>query len=107
MLISLNMTARVDLSETMIEDNLSTVRNDQGLTTLAELMPGEKAVVHCLDMTSTKNHKLIAMGFIPGTWLTVSKYAPLGDPLEVRLRNYTMSMRKSTARRITVRRLPE
>ena len=43
------------------------------------------------------------MGLIPHTEVTVRKVAPLGDPLELYLRGYTMTLRKEDAARIEVR----
>lgn len=46
---------------------------------------------------------LLDMGLIPHTEVTVRKVAPLGDPLELYLRGYTMTLRKEDAARIEVR----
>ena len=55
-------------------------------------MGGERALrCHLLDM-----------GLIPKTAVRVEKVAPLGDPLELRVRGYSLSLRKEDARNITV-----
>ena len=41
--------------------------------------------------------RLIAMGLIPGTVFTVIRMAPLGDPIEIEVRGYALSLRKSEA----------
>lgn len=46
---------------------------------------------------------LLDMGLIPHTEVTVRKVAPLGDPLELYLRGYTITLRKEDAARIEVR----
>ena len=46
---------------------------------------------------------LLDMGLIPHTEVTVRKVAPLGDPMELHLRGYTMTLRKEDAARIEVR----
>lgn len=51
------------------------------------LLPGE---VHY-------RNRLIAMGLIPGTEFTVSRMAPLGDPIEILVRGYALSLRKYEA----------
>jgi ferrous iron transport protein A len=51
------------------------------------LLPGEK----------TYRHKLIAMGLIPGTELTITRIAPLGDPIEILVRGFALSLRKYEA----------
>ncbi|NJL02154.1 MAG: ferrous iron transport protein A [Spirulinaceae cyanobacterium SM2_1_0] len=42
-------------------------------------------------------HKLLAMGLTPGTEFTVTRHAPLGDPTEIEVRGYQLSLRKSEA----------
>jgi len=42
-------------------------------------------------------HRLISMGLIPGTELTVSRIAPLGDPIEIQVRGFALSLRKGEA----------
>lgn len=71
---------------------------------LDEMKPGEAGIVVELDMSLKQNSRLIAMGVVPGTWIVVRKYAPLGDPMEIRLRNYQLSLRRSTASRVLVKR---
>lgn len=51
------------------------------------LAPGEKVY----------RQRLIAMGLIPGTEFTVSRIAPLGDPIEILVRGYALSLRKHEA----------
>jgi ferrous iron transport protein A len=46
------------------------------------------------------------MGLLPGEEIAVEKVAPLGDPLEVRVRSYALSLRKSEAQEIAVEVLP-
>ena len=46
---------------------------------------------------------ILEMGVTPGTEITLVKTAPLGDPLELSLRGYTMTLRKEDAARIEVR----
>lgn len=41
--------------------------------------------------------KLLAMGLTPGTQFTVSHIAPLGDPIEIKVRGYALSLRKKEA----------
>ncbi|MFI4938306.1 MAG: ferrous iron transport protein A [Candidatus Berkiellales bacterium] len=47
-------------------------------------------------------HKLLAMGLTPGVIMTVTCIAPLGDPLQVQLRGYTLSLRKKECQQIEV-----
>ena len=69
--------------------------------TLQELAPGQSGVIW-----SVGNHRgavkrwLVDMGLTPGTTVTVKKIAPFGDPIEVNLRGYELSLRKEDARHI-------
>ena len=46
--------------------------------------------------------RLLDMGLIPKTAVTVIKYAPMGDPIEIRLRGYELTIRKDDAKMIEV-----
>ena len=46
--------------------------------------------------------RLLDMGLIPHTRVSVSKIAPMGDPMELFLRGYTLTLRKEDARNITI-----
>lgn len=69
--------------------------------TLEKLKRYEKAIVDYVCNNSIKQ-KLIDMGFIPGTQIMISNIAPLGDPIEICLRGYELSLRKSEAKQIFV-----
>lgn len=47
------------------------------------------------------------MGLIPQTIVSVTKVAPMGDPMELLLRGYSLTLRKEDARSITVEEVPE
>jgi Fe2+ transport system protein FeoA len=49
------------------------------------------------------SRRLMEMGLLPGTEVRVVRVAPLGDPLELRLRDYSLSVRRSEAAKIAVR----
>ncbi|MEG2455165.1 MAG: FeoA family protein, partial [Oscillospiraceae bacterium] len=71
--------------------------------TLEFLPTGETAVI--LSVGGEKGplkRRLVDMGLTPGTKVTVRKVAPFGDPIEVRLRGYELSLRKEDAGQITV-----
>jgi Fe2+ transport system protein FeoA len=46
--------------------------------------------------------RLLEMGLVPGTRVTVQREAPLGDPVELRVRNYALSIRRADAQGIDV-----
>ena len=73
--------------------------------TLEKLKDGEKGVVERLTLTGPTKRRLSAMGITPGTEVRVLKRAPLGDPIEVYLRRYTLTLRAEDARNIHVRKV--
>ena len=78
-----------------------TVKKSGG--TLMDLEPGHSAVI--LKVGSDKGpvkRRLVDMGLTPGTTVTVRKVAPFGDPIEVNIRGYELSLRKEDAGQITV-----
>ncbi len=73
---------------------------------LKDLSPGEKAEIIGYDTSSISyREKLLAMGLTKGTVLTLLKMAPLGDPVEVSVRNFSLSLRKDEANVLKIRRV--
>lgn len=64
---------------------------------LAELPVGGAAVVHKLSASVPLTLRLLTMGLTEGTPLEVMHIAPLGDPIEISLRGYRLSLRRSDA----------
>lgn len=68
---------------------------------LDELEIGKDAVIESVDSDdSALRQHIFDMGLTPGTEVTMMKYAPMGDPLEIRLRGYELTLRKGDAARI-------
>jgi ferrous iron transport protein A len=72
--------------------------------TLDKLKPGEKATVIGIGGKGPVRRRLIDMGITPGANVMIKKTAPFGDPLEVNIRGYSLSMRRSEASQVTVER---
>ena len=71
--------------------------------TLKDLKPGESGVITSVGAHSGPvKRRLVDMGLTPGTKVTVRKVAPLGDPIEVNLRRYELSLRQADAGEIAV-----
>jgi Fe2+ transport system protein FeoA len=66
------------------------------------LKPGERAVVVRIDIPPDQRGRLMEMGLLPGTPLELVRFAPLGDPVEIKLRNYHLSLRRLEAEKIQV-----
>lgn len=70
--------------------------------TLKEARPGETASVASLTATGPLRRRIMDMGITKGTAVTVRKVAPLGDPMEITVRGYELSIRKSEAEHIEI-----
>lgn len=70
--------------------------------TLDKLPIGKPAIILTVGGEGDLRCHLLDMGLIPHTEVTVRKIAPLGDPMELYLRGYTMTLRKEDAARIEV-----
>jgi ferrous iron transport protein A len=70
--------------------------------TLAELPVGSRANVVRVDGVDELSCRLMEMGLTPGVELRVVGVAPLGDPLELEVRGYRLSVRKSEAKRVEI-----
>lgn len=69
---------------------------------LDEVRPGQKARVVKIIGRSGVNRRLADMGVVPGTTVEVERIAPLGDPVDIRLKGYHLSLRKEEASNIMV-----
>ncbi len=72
------------------------------MTVLSKLLPGQKAIVTKVNGNGLIRRRIVAMGIIPGTVLEVQKLAPLGDPMEVKVKDFNLSIRKEEAAQIEV-----
>ena len=64
---------------------------------LSDLAVGEQARVSEYGEMTEYCERLIRMGLIPGTTITLERVAPLGDPVEIRFRGYALVLRPSEA----------
>ncbi|MGI6678008.1 MAG: FeoA family protein [Dehalobacterium sp.] len=65
--------------------------------TLRDLAPGKKGRVSRVKGSGAIRRRLVEMGVAPGCEVIVERYAPLGDPVEIKLRGVHISLRKSEA----------
>jgi DtxR family Mn-dependent transcriptional regulator len=62
----------------------------------------KRVIVKCIHAPSNIKKRLMEMGLLPGTKIQVKRIAPLGDPMEIELKGYSLSLRKSEAKTIEV-----
>lgn len=72
------------------------------MRTLAELAPGERGKVIKVAGDAEAARRLMEMGLMRGTPVEVIRVAPLGDPLEVRVRGFMLTLRRAEAEHIEV-----
>ncbi len=70
--------------------------------TLKELKPGQQGKVTSVGTSGNMKRRIMDMGVTPGVTVKVIKVAPLGDPIEVNVRGYELSLRKDEAAQIMV-----
>lgn len=72
------------------------------MTSLADIAAGTTVRVADVDGSDATGIRLLEMGLTPGVSVRVVARAPLGDPLELELRGYRLSLRRSDAARVVV-----
>ena len=65
--------------------------------TLTDLAVGQSAVIEDIAGERVQRMKLLDVGLVPQTVVTVRKIAPMGDPIEVGVRSYVLTLRKAEA----------
>ena len=72
------------------------------LTPLSSLAVGASAVIREFPKQGVAFLRLREMGLLPGTRLTLIRTAPMGDPLEIKVRGYNLTLRKTEADHILI-----
>lgn len=72
------------------------------MATLRDAKIGETVTVKKLNGEGAVKRRIMDMGLTKGTEVTIRKVAPLGDPIEVTVRGYELSLRKADAEKIEV-----
>lgn len=71
--------------------------------TLDKLTVGSSAVITAVGGEGALRCRLLDMGLIPRTRVTLQKIAPMGDPIEIRVRGYELTLRVEDAKKIEIR----
>ncbi len=69
---------------------------------LSELRPGEQGIITRVGSKGVFRRRIMDMGFVPGAEIEMVRAAPLGDPIEFRIKGYNLSLRKGEAEKIEV-----
>ncbi len=70
--------------------------------TLDQLKVGSSAIISAVGGNGALRCRLLDMGLIPHTRITLQKVAPMGDPIEIQVRGYELTLRVEEARKIEV-----
>jgi len=71
-----------------------------------DLKVGDKAIITHTDTAASQQHqRLMILGLTEGTQFQVTRVAPLGDPIEIRLRGFNLSLRRSEAEGVQVKKV--
>ncbi len=70
--------------------------------TLADLKPGESCIVTKIGGEDALHRHLLDMGITPGVKVLLQKTAPMGDPVEIHLRGYALTLRLEDAAKIDI-----
>lgn len=73
------------------------------IKTLNQLRAGETGVVTRVSGSGPVKQRVIDMGIVAGSRIYVQKYAPLSDPMEIKVKNFNLALRKAEAAMIEVR----
>lgn len=86
------------------EQEISTMNQDDlKIVLLSELKQSQEGWIHNFTKESDTCARLEEMGVTPGEHVQVIRYAPMGDPIEIKIRGYNLSLRKEEAELIEVR----
>jgi ferrous iron transport protein A len=80
----------------------SPATHERARIALATLKPGESAIVAAVDVAGEVGERLMEMGVTPGTSVTLVRRGLWGDPLQVRVRGFMLTLRRAQAREIQV-----
>jgi ferrous iron transport protein A len=81
---------------------ITEVNMSKSKKTIRDLLPGQSGVVTELASVGALRRRIIDMGITPGAVVTLKKVAPMGDPIEINVRGYELSIRKEDAKSIII-----
>ena len=73
--------------------------------TLKDLKPGQKGKVLRIKARGEMNKRIVEMGITPGSVVEMERVAPLGDPVDIKVKGYHLSLRKDEAGGIEIEKL--
>jgi DtxR family Mn-dependent transcriptional regulator len=89
-----------DLESAIKKEIGETRANSKGMVSLADMKPGQKGEVVSIDSGELAKRRLEDMGLTPGAEISVSRTAPLGGPVEIRVRGSSLAIGRGMAQKI-------
>ena len=83
------------------------MENDAFVLKLSELKTGESAVIQNVGGQGELRQHFLDMGIIPGAEVTLVKFAPMGDPMELQIHGYELTLRLEEAEKIQIQKISE
>lgn len=74
----------------------------QELQSLVSLRAGTAAIVREFNLSADYQRRLMELGILAGTRVELVRFAPMGDPVEIRVRGYNLTLRRQDAERVMV-----
>ena len=71
--------------------------------TVDDLKPGQSGIVLKIECDDMLRRRIVDMGITPGTHIIMKRIAPFGDPIQINVRGYDLSIRKSEAKNIKIK----
>ncbi len=72
---------------------------------LSDLQPGQRGKILAVNVSGVNKGRIMEMGFTVGTTIEVVRFAPMGDPMEFKVRGAHVSLRKADAAGVRVQRI--
>ena len=76
---------------------------EAAMSLLSEMLLGQRGIIDSFTADSDDCERIEEMGVTPGEEVEIVRYAPMGDPVEIKIRGYSLSLRKQEAERIKVK----
>jgi len=70
--------------------------------TLDQMKPGNKCRIVKIDVRGIAGQRMLDMGFMPGTAISVIRNAPLMDPIDIKIKGYMLALRRLEAKAVEV-----
>ncbi len=84
----------------------ATTMHDEKVVLLSQMSAGQRGIIDHCAADGDGAERIEEMGMTPGETVEVIRYAPLGDPIEIKVRGYLLSLRRQEAARIKIILLP-